>query len=157
MKMQDLKKRVQKEWMTFNELEGTIPDPDFRAVIRRYGDLRKKATWVKAFADLYARGSYGYYPYPFEMITIALNSKITPVEEREYLPDVLEAILEIDGGLGLIREGLEQVFGREYFTEEEGREYGNGFLELVKISAERRGLAVNDVWGGRQLTAVGAG
>lgn len=59
MKLQELKDDVYYQWQSLTDVLPGLPELDFEQfkarVKRDYGDLRKRETWVSAFADIKAR------------------------------------------------------------------------------------------------------
>jgi hypothetical protein len=154
MKLQDLKARVLDQWEFSHECNSALPAEDFKSAIRKYGDLRKKATWVKAYATLKATNTYDSCLDAYKIITISFNSEWWAAETREYLTEVFDAFLTIPGAIDLIRTGLEQLFS-DYCTPDE-REHTDGFLKLVQGATERIGLPTGFVRGFPRLNAAQA-
>lgn len=136
MRIKELKQQVYEEWHRRHwyhqaVCKPTTPTGDemFKREIRTYGDLRFKATWVKALARFSALNSYEACLDASNLILYDFN--FTPDRwDYEFRHQVIEEFLMLPGALDLIRLGLEQLFS-DTFTQQE-RSQANGFFELVQ-------------------------
>lgn len=134
MNLAELKEEVRDTW---EDLQGTYADvvlPEtFLPEIRKYGDLRKKATWEKAFVYLYTAFFHrcaGIEAYWY--VTDFFN--FTPDKRfYEYRHELFEAFLQYPDGLDIIKLGLEQLY-RHTATQTENID---GFYRLVQEQRER--------------------
>ena len=149
MKLAELKQEVRYTWECIQETYADTCDPEaFRPEIRQYGDLRRKATWEKAFVYLYTALFHrcaGIEAYWY--ITDFFN--LTPGEPfYEYRHELFDAFLQYSDGLDRIKLGLEQL----YSLTAEQRGNIDGFRQLVQEQCERgNGLPVGFA---RQLPAL---
>ena len=93
-----------------HELEDTVLQPEnFKTEIRRYGDLRCKSTWEKAYVALEAMT----LEYPalenWQMVQMCF-CRPDRAELINYNDQVLEAFLQFPDGLERIKDGLERLY-----------------------------------------------
>lgn len=129
MKMQSLKDATYRAWENLSRYNGAVVQPQtFKPEMRRYGDLRCKATWERAYCDFVARNIADSCLDAYELITIQFN----------YAPDhqgyslrhqVFDAFMALPEGPELIKMGLEQLFGD---LPPETKAEAHGFFRLVQ-------------------------
>ena len=109
MKLQELKQEILKTWETVYQISGTLPTTEFKAEIRKYGDLRKKQTWINALASLTVTtlmhsGMDGrgvlqlFFCHPCDRVL------------AEYNDAILDAFLASPDGLAAVKYGLEMLY-----------------------------------------------
>lgn len=137
MKLPDLKEEVRLTWESLeDDGSGGIPRPEnFLPDMRKYGDLRKKKTWEKAFIQLYPAVFHrcaGLEAYWY--ITDFFN--FTPGKPfYEYRHELFESFLQYPDGLDIIKLGLEQL--HSHTAEQQERVKADGFFRLVQERVER--------------------
>ena len=137
MKLADLKEEVRRIWEYVEDGgAGIIVQPEnFLPEVRRYGDLRKKATWIQALANFEAIFYHRSCLDAWSLITNSFN--FTPDRpDYEYRHEILDAFLQFPNGLDLIKLGLEQLYGPD-FTPQEREQKSHAFFGLVKERVER--------------------
>jgi len=135
MKLPELKVRVYESWKSLNTFKGVLAQPDnFKPEVRSFGDLRRKATWIKALARFQAVNSYKACLDAYGLILNDFN--FTPARwDYEFRYEILDEFLMIPDGMDLIRLGLEQLLSSTFTPEE--REEAHGFFAMVSGSAGR--------------------
>lgn len=127
MKMQELKDEVRSSWETLNLTDGT-PSAEclFKPAIRKFGDLRRKSTWIKAAIAL----EVGWILGGLENRDIIhyFCDPDTPVG-REYNQEVLDELLTHKDALERIKSGLEHLY--EEPIEAEDTVYALTFLKRI--------------------------
>jgi len=115
MKLAALKEKTYRTWL----LDFLIEDPEtpiqtactdlaFKSVIRdRFGDLRRRSTWETAFVSLKAQSMYNNNSHSQYLVELSFIS--APVKEgyAEYVPQILEQFLKLEGGMDCIVTGLQ--------------------------------------------------
>ena len=115
MKLAALKEKTYRTWL----IDFLIEDPDtpiqtactdlaFKSVIRdRFGDLRRRSTWETAFVSLKAQSMYNNNSH--SQYLVELDFCTWPQKEgySEYLPQILEQFLRLEGGMDCIVTGLQ--------------------------------------------------
>ena len=110
MKLRELKTVAYETWSFLHELEDAILQPEnFKTEIRRYGDLRCKATWEKAYVALEA----ATLEYPslenWQMVQMCF-CRPDRAELIDYNNQVLGALLQFPDGLERIKAGLDRLY-----------------------------------------------
>lgn len=148
MKLAELKAQVYECWRDLSEFQSAIVEPDrFKPEVRRFGDLRRKITWEKAYAAFKAKNCYDACLDAWTLIRYSFN--FTPDRwDYPYRHQVIEAFLTLPEGLDLIKLGLEQLLSAPFTTQD--RKDASGFFELVQEQPGRIGLPVGSV---RQLAS----
>lgn len=137
MKMQQLKDATYRAWENLSRFNGAVVQPEtFKPEMRRWGDLRYKATWRRAYANYAARNIHDSCLDAYELITIQFNTKPGQFE-YELRHEIFEAFIELPDGLDMLRDGLEQLFGQDLTQSERDEAYG--IFELVQGQARRLG------------------
>ncbi|MCA1990890.1 MAG: hypothetical protein LDL41_02420 [Coleofasciculus sp. S288] len=135
MKLRELKQRVYEDWQRRCWYNQAVIQPEtFKPEIRQYGDLRHKATWVKAFARFRALNLWDGCLDAYTLITQHFNF----VEERwdyEFRFQILEEFLSLPGALEALQTGWEQLFGSDLTTPQE-KETAYGLLAMVSRQSE---------------------
>lgn len=108
MKLQELKEEALSSWELINRLYGTVcTEQLFKADMRKYGDLRRKATWERACIALEAhwvlkglenRYIVDYFCHPDTPIGMAYNQ------------EVLDVLLTFPTAIEQIKNGLERLY-----------------------------------------------
>jgi hypothetical protein len=129
MKLPELKEKVYEAWESLNTFKGVIAQPDsFKPEVRSLGDLRRKATWVKALTQFQALNSYKACLDAYSLILNDFN--FTPDRwDYEFRNEILDQFLTMPDGLDLIRLGLEQLFSSTFTSQE--REEAHGSLRRL--------------------------
>ena len=139
MKLAELKEEVRYTWESLEDKgDGIIPQPEnFLPEMRKYGDLRRKATWEKAFVRLYS--AFFHRPGMEASFLVTNVFNFTPSKAfYEYRHEFFEAFLMYPDGLDLIQEGWEQLYSHTAGQPEDI----DGFYRLVQEQCERgNGLA----------------
>lgn len=142
MKIYELKDLVLKKWTSLHSWRGDLTSPvdQFGKDIRRqFGDRRYKATWVKALAYFQAQRIYESCIDSTLLITHTLNFK--PSDQLfEYRFEILDAFLQYEDGLALIKQGLELLYADGFTAPTEEPSYG--ILRLL-VERERRAGTLN--------------
>jgi hypothetical protein len=130
MKLKTLKQIVWQTWHQHHKLERAIAVPEtFKPEMRRYGDLRRRATWEAAYAALQA----AIIDNPVLEPGMAIQIYFTQPEEPqlvEYNDQVLSAYLQFPHALEAIRDGLEQLFYQP--CDPEDREDAIAFIQRLR-------------------------
>ena len=134
MKLAELKEEVRLTWESVeDDGSGIVPQPEnFLPEIRKYGDLRRKATWEKAYFSLYATCFHEELLDASFLVTHVFNFTQDKVG-YEYRHELFEAFLVYPDGLELIEMGLKQV----NLYPENNQESIDGFQRLVQEQCER--------------------
>ena len=137
MKIYQLKEHVLTQWKSLHSWCGELTSPleQFGLDIRKqFGDRRYKATWVKALAYYQAQRIYESCIDSTLLITHTLNFSL---QDRlyEYRNEILNAFLQYEDGLDLIKQGLENLYF-DGFTAQDN-ESAHGILKLLEA---REGL-----------------
>jgi hypothetical protein len=129
MKITELKKIVRETWERMHWLEGAIAQPNsFKTEMRGYGDLRRRATWEKAY--IYLQAEIISKPVLERGHMIQLYFVHPEAQELvEYNDQVLDAYLQYGHSLESIRDGLEQLWF--YASEPEDREDAIAFIKRL--------------------------
>ncbi|ASC73669.1 hypothetical protein XM38_046410 [Halomicronema hongdechloris C2206] len=147
MKLLELKDKVWKAWKLFNDASGVITqEVTFVQDVKRFGDRRYKATWIRALAQFTAQASYESCLDAYMLVLDNFNFT-TNRWDYEYRHEILDAFLAYPDALDLIRTGLEQLFSSEFAPRE--REEADGFFELVEERSQqpgRDGLPIRLDW-----------
>jgi len=151
MKLPELKQKVYQSWLSLASFKGQVLNPDaFKPEVRKFGDLRRKATWVNALARFEATFAHRSCLDASSLVLYSFNFT-SDRWDYEYRNQIFEEFLLYGDSLDLIKLGLEQIYQHPY-TEDDRRE-AHGFFELV---AEQRRLGSVAVELGRQLSASNA-
>ena len=136
MKLTELKEKVYEHWEIRYQIRRAIIQPEnFKPEIRQYGDLRHKATWVKAFCRLKALNIFESCLDAYELITTQFN--IFPEEpEYPYRHQIFQEFLAIPESLDLLKAGFEDLFSSDFTTEE--REEAREFFAMVEEQSPGR-------------------
>ncbi|MBE9070356.1 hypothetical protein IQ260_27305 [Leptolyngbya cf. ectocarpi LEGE 11479] len=134
MKLPELKQKVWKAWSFLNEWKGQVLQPEnYTSEIKRFGDRRYKKTWVKALAYFKAVSAYENCLDAYMLILHTFN--FTPDRwDYEYRHEILDAFLMYPDGMEIIKQGLEQLFSKDFSPQE--REEADGFYSLVEEREE---------------------
>jgi hypothetical protein len=136
MKLKELKQKVFEEWQDYCWFKQVVCQPEtFKPEIReRFGDMRRKVTWEKALCHFKALNAQIGLLDAHTLILYTFN--FTPDRwDYEYRHQILEEFLTLPDGLELIKLGLEQLFSRDFTSEERGQ--ADGFYQLVEESTGR--------------------
>lgn len=137
MKIQELKQRTLEVWQFLNEWKGQVLQPEnFVQEVRKIGDRRYKATWIRALAHFRAMFAYESCLDAWSLIRNHFNF----TEDRwdyEIRHEIIDAFLQYPDSLELIKMGLEQLFSQDFTTQE--RQEADGFFRLV---AEQQGRGI---------------
>ena len=138
MNLAELKKQVYLYWQDRHEICRSVVQPEnFKAEIRQYGDLRRKATWIKAYCMFRAINTRDCCLDAYELITIQFN--IFPEDpEYPYRHQIFDEFLALPDALELLKTGLEDLFSSDFTTEE--REEAHEFFEMVREQSPGRGV-----------------
>jgi len=149
MKLPELKHKVYESWLSLVEFKGqALNAHEFKSEVRKFGDLRRKATWIKALARFEASFAYRSCLDASSLLLYSFNFT-SDRWDYEYRNQIFEEFLMYGDAIDLIKLGLEQIYQHPY-TEDDRKE-AHGFFELV---AGRRRLGSVSVESGRQLTAA---
>jgi hypothetical protein len=141
MKLNRLKKNAYDNWQCLNRSKSAIPGEGFKKDIRKFGDLRRRNTWIKALAHYYAHSVHSNCLDAWSLITVTLN--FTPDQEYyEIRHEIFDAFLMFSDSLELIKMGFEQLLSID-FTQQE-KENMHGFFELVAEQQQRGSTALID-------------
>jgi hypothetical protein len=110
MKLRELKQFTYNSWEFLHWLEGAVVQPEtFKSEVCRYGDLRRKATWEKAFAAFEAAA----IEYPAlengQAIQLCFCHPQEP-EIIEYNDLILLEFLKFPDAIDRIENGLERLY-----------------------------------------------
>ncbi|NEQ34199.1 MAG: hypothetical protein F6K04_24965 [Leptolyngbya sp. SIO4C5] len=133
MKLKELKEKVFEEWQDYCWFKQVVCQTEaFKPEIKhRFGDMRRKATWEKALCYFKALNAQIGLLDAHSLILHTFN--FTPDRwDYEYRYQILEEFISLPDGLDLIKLGLEQLFSRDFTSEERGQ--ADGFYRLVKES-----------------------
>ncbi|MBD2258600.1 hypothetical protein [Pseudanabaena sp. FACHB-2040] len=88
-----------------------ITNTAFKNEIRkRFGDLRRHATWKQAAVWMAAQGVSQSYLEPYQIVGYLVSpGYMNDLVRQHYGKEVIEAMLQFPEVLGLIRDGLEQI------------------------------------------------
>lgn len=115
MKLAALKEKTYRTWL----LDFLIEDPEtpiqtactdlaFKSVIRdRFGDLRRKSTWETAFVCLKAQSMREHNSHSQYLVETGFIMWPEKEGYAEYVPQILEEFLKIEGGMTCIVDGLQ--------------------------------------------------
>jgi hypothetical protein len=134
MKINELKAKAYDRWVTINEFKQCLIQPkNFKVEVRkRFGDMRRKDTWIKACSHFWAQVLDACWDIQnTELITLFFNFKETD-PEYEIRHEIFEAFMQFPDSLERIRNGLERLLG-EPINEKEERAI-NGFFKLAQES-----------------------
>ncbi len=138
MKIQELKAEVRSSWEVANLTDGTpTVDSLFKTEIRKFGDLRRKATWEAAAIALEARWLLGGAEN--RDLVEYFCAPDTPVG-LEYNQEVLDYVLAHKDGLERIKNGLESLYLTPITPND--REYALSFLKRISGYEEIPDLAL---------------
>lgn len=142
MKLKQLKRKVYKSWEFLSNYRDCLIQPEnFKPEVKQFGDLRFKATWVKALARFEALNASHDCLDACSLIMLTLN--FTPDRwDYEYRHLIFEEFLSIPGAIELIRLGMEQLFSNNFSQQE--REQSCGFFELVEEQQRRNSSKFGD-------------
>lgn len=130
MKLSLLKTKVFESWEFLSSYRGCLVLPEqFKPEVRReFGDLRCKATWIRALARYEALNAFHDCLDAQTLIQQTFNF----TEDRwdyEFRSQIFDEFLIIPGALDLIKLGLEQLLA-DPFTPHD-RTNAHGFYQLV--------------------------
>lgn len=136
MRLKELKEKVYSIWELVHTSKRTLIQPEnFKPEIRTYGDLRRKVTWEKALAVLWAKAMWSTNSDNFTLVTVMLNPS-SGGWEYEYRYSIFEQFIAIPGAIECIKNGLEQIF--DYYDDpSEAQEECRGLFELVQSTTGR--------------------
>jgi hypothetical protein len=146
MKLNELKQEVYDCWIRLSTYRGALVQPEnFKPEVRIYGDLRRKSTWLHAYAVFFAKINWEAGITEHTAIVHVLN--FTPDRwDYELRDEIIEQFLAIPGAIEFISRGLEAIF---HSADKEEREAAHGLLEVVgRQSGRTRGIATGHL---RQL------
>ncbi|XHX79457.1 MAG: hypothetical protein RBJ76_05870 [Stenomitos frigidus ULC029] len=115
MKLATLKEKTYRTWL----LDFLIEDPEtpiqtacidlaFKSVVRdRFGDLRRRDTWEAAFVSLKAQSMYSHNSHSQYLIERSFIESPQKEGYSEYIPQILDAFLQIKGGMSCLVTGLQ--------------------------------------------------
>ena len=156
MKLAKLKKQTWQQWVKINSWGESLTTPADRYVeeIKQFGDLRYKATWIKALARYEAKWIYDNCLDSWSLPLITLN--FTPQHQNyDIRHEIFGEFLMYSDGLELIKDGLEDLFSQD-FTQTQ-RKKAHGFFELVaEREREYRGFTGTIGLDDRVLTGIAA-
>ncbi|MDY6786132.1 MAG: hypothetical protein SW833_26900 [Cyanobacteriota bacterium] len=138
MKLPQLKQQVYDCWESLSTFNGAIVQPDnFKAEVRKFGDLRYKRTWENAYCSFWAQNIRDACLDSYELITIYFNYK--PDLWDYYLRhQVFEEFLSLPDSVQMLKTGLEQLFLSDFTPQE--REEAHEFFILAEEQSRRRGI-----------------
>ena len=138
MKIYQLKEHVLTQWKSLHSWCGELTSPleQFGLDIRKqFGDRRYTATWVKALAYYQAQRVYESCIDSTLLITHTLN--FSPQNRLyAYRNEILDAFLQYEDGLALIKQGLENLYF-DGFTAQDS-ESAHGILKLLEAREGHR-------------------
>ncbi|MEM1256394.1 MAG: hypothetical protein AAGI69_28495 [Cyanobacteria bacterium P01_H01_bin.21] len=136
MKMSQLKQHVLTQWKSLHSWCGELTSPleQFDSDIRKqFGDRRYKTTWVRALAYYQAQRVYESCIDSTLLITHTLN--FSPQDRLyEYRNEILDAFLQYENGLDLIKQGLENLYFNGFTAQDSESAYG-----ILKLLEAREG------------------
>jgi hypothetical protein len=116
MKLTALKVKTYETWQLLYEVQGAyvrvstpVQDAVFKQEVRGYGDLRRKATWERAFTSLLAKLLYNYNDDSWTLIL--LHFLHFPKKEgfTDLTPLLIEQFLMFPYGFDCILKGLQEI------------------------------------------------
>jgi hypothetical protein len=130
LKLQNLKQHTLESWKDLSTFNGAVIQlENFKPDVQKFGDMRKKATWQKAYAAFVARNIFDSNSDNRTLITIQLNFEETRWD-YELRNEILDQFLVIPEAMECIRNGLEQILGSPINHQEE--EQAHGVFKLVQ-------------------------
>jgi hypothetical protein len=143
MKLDELKEKVLEAWEFLTEFKSQIAQPgNFKPEVKQFGDLRQKATWIKALARFEAINAHHSCLDASSLLLHGFN--FTPDRwDYEYRHEILDEFLMFPDALDILRRGLEQIYHAPYNASD--RSEAHGFFELVEEQRTREGRAIGAV------------
>ena len=152
MSMLELKQEVYDSWVKLvGYYNHALVEPEkFKPEIRKYGDLRCKSTWRKAFAAFEAQAHWysGITEHTAVVYVFGDAESVWDIELRRMM---LEYFLTIPGAREFIVRGLEQVFQS---SDHSDKECANEVLAMV--GGESRGAKEGPNGSVRRLPDISA-
>lgn len=154
MQLKQLKSVVYEIWQLIHKANRAVVQTEqFKPEMKTYGDLRRKATWEKALAVLWANAMFDTNSDNYTLVSVMLNPK-PGGWEYEYRHQIFEQLLAIPGAIECIKNGLEQVYNY-HDNPSDAEEECRAIFELVQgatATAVRAGAAELRLGVQRQLT-----
>ena len=136
MKLPEIKKKVRSIWNTLNEWDGAVLQPEqFDREMKTFGDRRYKETWVKALCRYKAMLAIEGCLDSWVLLTSTFDFQ-PDHWDYEYRHRIFDEFLMYPEAVEIIKTGLEDIFHKDFDTQE--REKADGFFKLL---GEREGSA----------------
>ena len=152
MKLNELKAKTRKAWAFNCEMSDVVTQwENYSSDIKRFGDRRRKATWVRALCHFTVRSARLGYLYAPEITLISFFSDSPNIRHfwyPEYRKELLAALMEMPSGPKYVLLGL-----RALSKDLESREEHCGVFELVEAAARAKELQ-NQTSNRRKPTAL---
>lgn len=144
-KIAELKEQVYRCWTYLSQFNDAVVQPEnFKADVRKFGDLRRKQTWIDAYCRFWAQNIFDSNSDNRTLVRVMFNFK--PDQwDYELRHQILDEFLAIPEASDCLKDGLEEVFGNPVNQQEKEAAYG--VFELVqKSTGELRGITVEPTW-----------
>lgn len=126
---QNLKTQVYECWKDLSDFNRAVIQPEnFKPEVAKFGDLRKKQTWINAYCSFWAKNIYDSNGDNRTLVSVMLDFQPNDWN-YELRHQILEQFLMLPHAIEMIQDGLEEIFGNPINTKEEKTAYG--VFELV--------------------------